>query len=368
MAVAATFFDGETAHDRPVTVERISNELQFSGENTPLTRWSIAGLHPIDPPSPGQPFRLTHDSQKGSRLILRDDAFINDLIASNRALRGGYSFRHLGQVLGWTVGGLAVAVALGWFAMSFLPQQLAHLLPDSWRNRVGEQVISSLVEKARKCETSAATGAWSAMIAKLAEGNSSLPPISVSVYDVPIMNAFAAPGGRIVFTKELLRQAETPDEVVGVLAHEIGHVAHLHPEAQMVRLAGLQILISAISNGGSGEWAGNIAALAAIFRYSRDAEREADEYARSTMAAASIDPMGLKHFFEKVLKLEKGKPDSTQTPSATKPTALEKIGDVFSTHPGTEQRIKDIQPLPTDHVPAKVLSEEQWKALKAVCG
>lgn len=368
MAVAAIFFDGETAHDRAVTVERVGDELHFSGENTPHTRWSISGLHPIDPPSPGQPFRLTHDTQKGSRLILRDNSFINDLIASNRALKGGYSFRHLGQVLGWTVGGLAVAVAVGWFAMSFLPQQLAHLLPDSWRNRVGEQVISSLVEKARKCESPAATGAWSAVIAKLAEGNSNLPPISVSVYDVPIMNAFAAPGGRIVFTKELLRQAETPDEVVGVLAHEIGHVAHLHPEAQMVRLAGLQVLISAISNGGSGEWAGNIAALAAIFRYSRDAEREADEYARATMQAASIDPMGLKHFFEKVLKLEKGTVNPAQAPSATKPTALEKIGDVFSTHPGTEERIKDIQPLPTDHVPVKVLSDEQWKALKAVCG
>lgn len=368
MPVEAIFFDGETAHDRAVTVERVGNDLHFQGENTPPTRWSIAGLHPIDPPSPGQPFRLTHDTQKGSRLILRDEAFINDLIASNRALRGGYTFHHLGQVLGWTVGGLAVAVALGWFAMSFLPQQLAHLLPDSWRNRVGEQVISSLVEKARKCETPAAIGAWSAMIAKLAEGNSNLPPISVSVYDVPIMNAFAAPGGRIVFTKELLQKAETPDEVVGVLAHEIGHVAHLHPEAQMVRLAGLQILISAISNGGSGEWAGNIAALAAIFRYSRDAEREADEYARATMQAASIDPMGLRHFFERVFKQEKGTSSSTQTPSATEPTTLEKIGNIFSTHPGTEERIKDIQPLPADHVPVKVLSVEQWKALKAVCG
>jgi predicted Zn-dependent protease len=368
MAAAAIFFDGETAHDRAVTVERIGNELHFSGDNTPLTRWSIAGLHPIDPPSPGQPFRLTHDSQKGSRLILRDETFINDLITSNRVLKGGYSFRHLGQVLGWTFGGLAVAVALGWFAMSFLPQQLAHLLPDSWRNRVGGQIVSSLVENAKKCETPAATGAWSAMIARLAEGKPNLPPISVSVYDIPIMNAFAAPGGKIVFTKELLQQAETPDEVVGVLAHEIGHVAHLHPEAQMVRLAGLQILISAISNGGSGEWAGNIAALAAIFRYSREAEREADEYARATMQTASVDPMGLKHFFERVFKQKKGTSNSAQTPSATKPTTLERIGNIFSTHPGTEERIKDIQPLPAGQVPVKVLSDEQWNALKAVCG
>lgn len=368
MAVQAVFFDGETARDRAVTVERVGDMLQFSGEHTPLTRWSISGLHPIDPPTPGQQFRLTHASQRGGRLIIRDEAFINDLLASNGALRGGYNFGHWAQVFGWTVGGLAVAAALGWLAMSFLPQQLAHLLPDSWRNRVGDQVIGSLVSGSRKCETPAATEAWSSMVAALAEGNSNLPPISISVYDVPVMNAFAAPGGKIVFTKKLIDEAESPDEIAGILAHETGHVAHLHPEAQMVRLAGLQILISAISNGGGGEWAGNVAALAAIFRYSRDAEREADDYARSTMTAAAIDPTGLKHFFEKVLKIQKGTSGSAGAPSASEPTALEKIGNIFSTHPGTEDRIKDIQPLPAGVIPATIMSPEQWKALKAVCG
>lgn len=368
MAVAAVFFDGETAHDRAVMVERVGGELHFSGENIPLTRWSIAGLHPIDPPSPGQPFRLTHDSQKGSRLILRDEAFIADLIAANGALRGGYTFRHLGQVLGWTVGGLAVAAALGWLAMSFLPQQLARFLPDDWRNRVGGQIVSSLVGASRKCETPGATEAWAAMVATLAEGNPNLPPISVSVYDVPVMNAFAAPGGKIVITRELLKEAEAPNEVAGVLAHEIGHVARLHPEAQMVRLTGIQVLASVITNGGSGEWAGNIAALAAVFRYSREAEREADEYARATMQAASIDPMGLKRFFEKVLKLEKAAANPGQAQSAAKPTALERIGNIFATHPGTEERIKDIQPLPAGRAPVEVMTGEQWSALKAVCG
>lgn len=368
MAVAAIFFDGETARERAVTVERVAAELHFHGESTPLTRWPITGLHPIDPPSPGQPFRLTHDKQKGSRLILRDEAFIADLIAANGALKGGYSLRHLGQVLGWTVGGLAVAAALGWLAMSFLPQHFARFLPDDWRNRVGGQIVASLVGNSRKCETPAATEAWAAMIAALAEGNPNLPPVSVSVYDVPVMNAFAAPGGKIVITGELLKQTESPDEVAGVLAHEIGHVARLHPEAQMVRLTGIQVLASVITNGGSGEWAGNIAALAAVFRYSREAEREADEYARAAMQVASIDPTALKRFFEKVLKLEKGAANPDQAQSAAKPTALEKIGNIFATHPGTEERIKDIQPLPTGRAPVKVMADGQWNALKVVCG
>lgn len=368
MAVEAVFFDGETAHNRAVRVERVGNELHFQGENTPPTRWPIAGLHPIDPPSPGQPFRLTHDTQKGSRLILRDESFIADLIAANGALRGGYSLRHLGQVVGWTAGGLAAAAVLGWLAMAFLPQQLARFLPDDWRNRVGGQVVSSLVGDSRRCETAGAREAWAALIAALAEGNANLPPVSVSVYDIPVMNAFAAPGGKIVITRELLKQAESADELAGVLAHEIGHVARLHPEAQMVRLTGMQVLASVITNGGSGEWAGNIAALAAIFRYSREAEREADDYARSTMQAAAIDPMGLRRFFEKVLKLEKAAAKPDQAQSAAKPTALERLGSIFATHPGTEERIRDLQPLPAGRVAVKIMTEEQWSALKAVCG
>jgi beta-barrel assembly-enhancing protease len=366
--VAAVFFDGETAHDRAVVVERVGAELHFKGVQTPLTRWPISGLHPIDPPSPGQPFRLTHDSQKGSRLVLRDQDFIAELLASNSALKGGYSLRHLGQVLGWTAGGLAAAAGLGWLAISFLPQETARLLPDSWRNRVGNQVVGSLVGNVKKCETPGATAAWSAMVGALAAGNADLPPVSISVYDIPITNAFAAPGGKIVFTRKLIAEAESPDEVAGILAHEVGHVAHLHPEAQMVRLTGVQMLLSAVSGGGGGEWAGNIAALAALFQYSRESEMEADEYARSTMVMASIDPTGLKHFFERVSKLEKGAGGAGQAQSTTEPTALEKLGSMFSTHPGTEDRIKNIEPLPTGQTPVKIMSEDQWKALKAVCG
>ena len=367
MGVEAYFFDGESARDWKVTVRKTDDALEFEGDHTPPTRWTISGLHPIDPPTSGQPFRLTHDSQRGSRLVLRDEAFISELIAANSSLKGGYSLKHLGQVLGWTAGGLATAAALGWIAMSFLPQQLAHLLPSDWRNRVGDQIVGSLIGTAKKCETPEGNAAISAMVSALADGNPDLPPISVSVYDVPIMNAFAAPGGKIIFTYELIQKADAPDEVAGVLAHEIGHVAHLHPEAQMVRLAGMQILISSLTGGGSGEWAGNIAAIAALFRYSRDAEREADEYARSVMSAASVDTAGLKRFFEKVMKLEAGSTNSPDSAATNKQSALDKIGDVFSTHPGTADRIKEIIPLPAGKSAVQIMTPQQWTALKAIC-
>jgi beta-barrel assembly-enhancing protease len=366
MSINGTFFDGEIAKDKAVTVSRVGNDLEFLGNDTPLTRWSISGLHPIDPPQAGHPFRLTHDSKPGSRLVIRDDGFIADLVSAHSHLKGGYSFKHLGQVLGWTAGGLAAAVALGWIAMTFLPSQLAGLLPDRMRNEAGTQVVNSLVGSKKKCENPAGKEALSLMVAALAEGNKELPPLSVEVYDIPIMNAFAAPGGRVVFTNELIQKADTPEEVIGVFAHEVGHVALLHPEQQLVRIAGMQVLVAGLTGGGAGEYLGNIAGIATILRHSREAEREADNYAREVMNSAKVDPTGLKRFFEKVLKLEKPV-EAPKDATAAEPSSLEKLGNVLSTHPDTEERIKAIEPLQVGITPTKIMTDAQWQALKAIC-
>jgi beta-barrel assembly-enhancing protease len=360
MSVNATYFDGQSARDKMVTLVIEGANLVFSGPDTPPTTWSIAGLHSVDAPSPGQPFRLTHDDMLGARLILRDQAFIDELISQSSHLKGGYSKRDIAHVFGWTAGGLALVVALGYVFIALVPDRVAKILPDSWRDRVGHQMEMALVSSARACSTKEGDTAMGAMIAKLAEGSPDLPPISVHIYDIPILNAFAVTGGNIIMTRELIEKADTPDEVAGVLAHEIGHVAHRHPEAQLVRLTGMQVLASVFTGSNGGGTSTNIAGLATFLSFSRAAESEADAYARETLTRASIDPMGLKRFFDKVVTLEGGHTDKSGPFAA--------LGTLFSTHPGTEDRIKEIKPLPTGQSAVPALTAEQWKALKAICG
>jgi beta-barrel assembly-enhancing protease len=149
-----------------------------------------------------------------------------------------------------------------------------------------------------------------------------------------------------------------------VLAHEVGHVAHRHPEAQLIRMTGLQVLISVMSGSNGGTTGENAAAFAALLQYSRAAEREADAYARTSLVNAHIDPLGLKRFFEKILKIEHGNGADGGKPSAV----LTKLGNIFATHPGTEERIKEITPLPAGIAPVTVLTPGAWEALKAICG
>lgn len=357
MQTRAVYFDGATASDHDVGVAMVPGGLAFSGSGTAPQNWPFASLTCIEPPQSGHRFRVANRDRPGARLVIRDDAFAAAMIAEAPHLRGGVAPRHVAKVASWIAGGLATVAALGYLTLQVAPQQLAMVMPDAWRQRIGQQLETSFVEGARRCETAAGAAALKQMTARLAEGAAAMPPVAIRIYDMPMINAFALPGERIVVMGELLAKAETPEEVAGVLAHELGHAAGRHAEAQLIRATGLQLLFSA-ATGGGGDTIGTAAGLAAILQYSREAERQADAYAQAMLEAAAIDPLGLKRFFERILK------DEGQSEGG----AFGKIGSIFSTHPGTGERIAAIRPLPDGVMARPVLSDQEWQALKKICG
>jgi len=357
MQTQAVYFDGATAGDHDVTVVAVVGGVAFSGSGTAPENWPFASLTCIEAPQSGHPFRIANRDRPGARLVIRDDAFIAAMIGEAPHLRGGVAPSHIAKVAGWIVGGLAAVAALGYLTLQVAPQQLAMVMPDTWRQRIGQQLETSFVEGAKRCETASGAAALAHMTARLAEGAAAMPPVAIRIYDIPVTNAFALPGERVVVMGELLAKAETPEEVAGVLAHELGHAVHRHSEAQLIRATGLQLLFSA-ATGGGGDTITTAASLAAILQYSREAERQADAFAQATLEGAAIDPMGLKHFFERILK-DEGKATGG---------AFDRIGSIFSTHPGTDERIAAIRPLPDGIMARPVLSDEEWRALKKICG
>ncbi len=361
--IDAKFFDGQSARENTVRVEQRGRNIVIYREDGIETGWSIAGVHAIDPPEYGKPFRLTHDDFIGARLIIRDQKFVDQLIAENPSLNNQFGKSHFKQVAWWTVGGLAAVLLAGWVAVAFLPGYLAPLMPDKWRNAAGEQIERQVAGSSKVCESDAGKAAVSAIIARISEGDPNFPPIKVTVYDMDLVNAFAASGGRIVLTRGLIEAADSAEEVAGVVAHEVGHVAYYHSEQQMIRLSGMQVLISIATGTNGGDLVSNVAGIATILTYSRAAEREADLYARNTLTTAKIDPLAFRSFFEKLMKLEGKKVGEKKSEGST----LESLGNVFSTHPDTEKRIEEILPLPAGITPVQVATPEQWQALKAIC-
>lgn len=140
-------------------------------------------------------------------------------------------------------------------------------------------------------------------------------------------NAFALPDGTLVVTDALVTLLrDEPQAVVGVLAHELGHVRHQHGLRQAAQ-AGAVGVVAGLVVGDFSYLLATAPALLVQMDYSREFERQADAHARDLIRAARIDPRVMLVFFDRV-EQQARKDAGQQLPS------------VFSTHPANRERIE----------------------------
>ena len=137
-------------------------------------------------------------------------------------------------------------------------------------------------------------------------------------------NALALPNGTIVITDDLVSLAKNDNELLAVLAHELGHVQARHGLRSALSAAGLGIMVSTLT----GDVESTIAAIPTVFlqlSYSRDFEREADQFAYDTMLKHDIP---LHYFADILLSL------------ASQHNANSEANDYQQTHPNVQERIQ----------------------------
>ena len=148
-------------------------------------------------------------------------------------------------------------------------------------------------------------------------------------------NAFALPNGAIVFSDEMIQIAERDDELSAVLLHEIGHIVHRHSMRTLIQdsLLGFVLLAMTGDVAGSSELFLGLPVLLTEMAYSRKFEREADAYALTAMQDHGIPPV---RFASLMRRIEDQKP-------GTSDMASEKWVNYLSTHPLTEERLKEFE-------------------------
>ena len=150
------------------------------------------------------------------------------------------------------------------------------------------------------------------------------------ILDLKDVNAVSLPGGWIYVYKGLLdKTKDKPDELAGVIAHEIGHIAARHHADMIGRQTYAALLIGTLTKGDVSDIA-SIFANISLLRWSRKHEYEADRLGiRYMYRCKQHDPQGLVNFFDALLKMEKNRPSEFE--------------QIFRTHPVTEERIKRAQ-------------------------
>lgn len=139
------------------------------------------------------------------------------------------------------------------------------------------------------------------------------------------VNAFAMPGGYIVFHTALLEKAGRVEEVAGVLAHEIQHVELRHGLRGMVHAAGWRIALTLLMGDTGGTVAASLVENLGNLRFSRAQETEADLRGVTALVASDIDPRGMAEFFRKLAKEGNGVPA------------------LLSSHPASEERFAAVE-------------------------
>jgi beta-barrel assembly-enhancing protease len=250
----------------------------------------------------------------------------------------------------------AIGLVAAMYASGWSPAQyIARVLPQSWREKLGDEAAQSMTEGHAMCVAPAGIAALEKLTERLSTGAGATVPFKVYVYDWTLMNAFAVPGGQVVMTRGLIEKAGSPDEAAGVLAHEMGHGIELHPETGIIRAVGLAAAVE-LMLGGSGGALANIGLTLAQLGYTRTAEHEADLQAIRLLKNAGISKRGLSDFFKRVEKIE-GEDTAT--------TSLHPL-DLLRTHPPTKER-EDLVRNQPDYPSTPALDEASWQDLKSIC-
>jgi len=171
-------------------------------------------------------------------------------------------------------------------------------------------------------------------------------PLNVHVIRGNEINAFAAPGGAIFIFNSLISQADSPEEVAGILAHEIQHVKQRHVMEKILRRF-VPLLLSNIIPGANSVEINPTLQFIMHTEYFKNQEYQADLGAVQRLVDAGVNVTGISNFFS---KKEKGSAD----------------WPIFSDHPSYGTRIKIFEAHATADY-SSIISEHEWQQVKRLC-
>ena len=329
MRTTAGYYDGKTAGSESVPLELVGTSLRFELEGA--DRWvELNSVTVVEPVGRG-PWSVELDD--GTSLKITDSDFGQAL--GDKKGNPGF-LRKLEGAWHWATIALLVAVGATWSLLTFgvpvLAKSVAFALPENVTATLSDEglgVMDDLLFDSSELPADRVARIIE-LFQEIKQTNPKFSPYRLEFRASRIgPNAFAVPGGIVVLTDELVQLAESDAEIVAVLAHEIGHLHGRHS----LRIL-LQNSISALLIAGLTGDISNITALSAAIptmlmqaKYSRDFEREADDFAFAYLESKGIPTDALSDL---LLRIEQSDPERGSD-----------VPGWLSSHPPSRDRIVD---------------------------
>jgi Zn-dependent protease with chaperone function len=357
------FFDGSTSARHVVSLELGPQAVIARGSECQiLARWPYEVLQRV--PAPAGMLRFARlGSAFPARLELRDPALmaaINTRTAALPARRQNLWRRRALVVIGSA--GVLGAVVGGIFGLPAIADKIAPWIPLTLERELGEAVEAELrlsldlgrSARPLECGEGPVETPGRVLVDALASRLAAVAalPIAVKVAVIrrPETNAFALPGGHIFVYQGLLAKADGPDELAGVIAHEIGHLAHRDGTKAVMRAAGLSFLFGIVLGDFVGGGAVVIAAKTLLrSAYSRQAEAAADAYSVELVGKAGGDARALSAILVRIS-------------GSIEPGTM-----IVMDHPQTADRVAAINAAATFHSGRALLSPTEWAVVRRIC-
>ena len=344
------FHDGLSS--RPSTVEIAWNDggLCFTPDGGAARLWPQGGLKVV---REGDQARLSHPSEPDARLVMAEADWIA-LGGAAAAVEKRGRVKETRLVIGLAAVGLSVTAFVFW-GVPIFAGPLARATPIQMEKDMGRSFDAQMGAMFHRCEGEAGQGVLDELGTRLSMQSDTPFDVRVRAVQAPFVNAFALPGGSVLVTDDLIREAETPDELAAVVAHEVAHIEKRHVMQAVWRSLGVGLLLDAVVGGGTGagQQAVLLAGQATDLRYGREAELEADQRGQALLVAAGMSSQGMAPFFERMH-------------GAGGDKRLASAAEFVSTHPDSARRAQRAR---QDAKPgASALTPVEWAAVRASCG
>ena len=351
------FFDGTSSKKREVEV-RFGDKLEILENDAPIAVWAYSDLRRLDA-VPGAFKIRSIAARELANLTIQDKLGENLVAARAKKLNFDGAVQRSGtlRIVGLSLAAVASLLLVVFFGVPLMADGLAKLVPPWAERKLGDAVSNQVREMFGKDTCASPEGDKALTKLALALTTPQLRGHArIEVLDTGTPNAIALPGGQIFLFRGLLEKAGHPDEIAGVLAHELGHQAHRDGVRSMIQAGGSAFLLGLLFGDVTGS-----SALIFVFRqvldssHSREAETDADDYSRDLMHSLGRPAAPMARLLGRIDPLMKG----------------DEKGSIFSSHPLTAERLRRLESAdagaPGQLAGAALLSPEEWQALKKIC-